>query len=241
MADYNNQASHGIPQQYPTTIDFRQRPVPNVPEPAANKPTEAEFYLQDSRGVVLPNHAFLKTHFFREGRLTEEQALFILEHTTEVLRREPNLVDVQSPVTICGDIHGQYYDLMKLFEVGGSIIDNNYLFLGDYVDRGCFGIECLLYLYTLKLWYPEKLVLLRGNHECRHLTEYFTFKRECLHKYSPRVYEACIQSFCALPITALVDGRFFCVHGGISPLLLHLSDLNTVRLFVTLPFTLLTG
>ncbi|KAJ6629337.1 Metallo-dependent phosphatase-like protein, partial [Mycena sp. CBHHK59/15] len=211
--------------------NMRDRPIKSVPQPATHRLSDAEFFAADEFGAQKPNVRVLRDHFFREGRLTEEHALYILEHTTHLLSAEPNLVDVQGPVTICGDIHGQYYDLMKLFDVGGPLTDNAYLFLGDYVDRGCFGIECLLYLYTLKLWFPRKFTLLRGNHECQHLTEYFTFKRECLHKYSPRVYEACLQSFRALPVAALVDGRFFCVHGGLSPELVLLSDLQAMNRF----------
>ncbi|KAJ7595549.1 serine/threonine-protein phosphatase 2B catalytic subunit [Mycena floridula] len=236
MAERFQQSSSSLNERPPgnvsqsMAVDFTERPIKSVPEPAYNKPTDEEFFVNDA-GTYKPNPIFLKQHFFREGRLTESQALFILDQVTTILTREENMVHVTSPVTICGDIHGQYYDLMKLFEVGGSLENNCYLFLGDYVDRGNFGIECLLYLYTLKIMYPKQFVLLRGNHECRHLTEYFTFKRECLHKYTPAVYEACIKSFCALPISALVDHRFFCVHGGISPELVTLNDLAALDRF----------
>ncbi|KAH9896538.1 Metallo-dependent phosphatase [Cubamyces lactineus] len=214
------------------TRNLQERQAPHVPPPATHIPTDDEFYAFDPHtGRHRPNVDYLKNHFFREGRISHHHALFILEQATDLMSREPNLLAVSGPVTVCGDIHGQYYDLMKIFEIGGSFEENNYLFLGDYVDRGCFGIECLLYLYALKLCYPNRLFLLRGNHECRHLTEYFTFKRECLHKYSAEVYDACIRSFQALPVTALVDGKFFCVHGGISPELDTLQDLERMNRF----------
>ncbi|TCD65371.1 hypothetical protein EIP91_002735 [Steccherinum ochraceum] len=210
---------------------IRERQVQSIPPPYPRPPPDDDFYVSEGDGEAKPNIHMLRDHFLHEGRLTEEQALFILEKTTDMMSREPNMLRIAGPVTVCGDIHGQYYDLMKILDVGGDFASNNYLFLGDYVDRGCFGIECLLYLYSLKLWYPNTMSLLRGNHECKHLTEYFTFKRECLHKYSTQVYEACLRSFEALPLTALIDGKFFCVHGGISPDLVTLRDLESVNRF----------
>lgn len=175
----------------------------------------------------LPNHLFIRDHFKQEGRLSIGQALKIIINATKLLASEPNLLNVPAPVTVCGDIHGQYFDLLKLFEVGGDPATTPYLFLGDYVDRGSFSFECLIYLYSLKLNFPNHFWLLRGNHECRHLTSYFTFKNEMLHKYNITVYDECCNSFNALPLAALMNDQYFCVHGGISPELKSPQDVNT--------------
>ncbi|XP_010542942.1 PREDICTED: serine/threonine-protein phosphatase PP1 isozyme 7-like isoform X2 [Tarenaya hassleriana] len=147
----------------------------------------------------------------------------------DIFLRQPNLLELEAPVKICGDIHGQYSDLLRLFEYGGYPPRSNYLFLGDYVDRGKQSIETICLLLAYKIKYPENFFLLRGNHECASINRIYGFYDECKRRLSVKIWRIFADCFNCFPVAALIDNRILCMHGGLSPDLCSLRQIRDIR------------
>lgn len=160
--------------------------------------------------------------------LPERELRRICEKVKELLIEESNVQPVSAPVTICGDIHGQFFDLLELFKIGGEIPGTNYIFIGDFVDRGYNSVETFELLMCYKIKYPSHITLLRGNHESRQITIVYGFLDEIMKKYgNSNPWNYCMEVFDLLPIGATVNGEIFCVHGGLSP---EIKTIDQIRL-----------
>ena len=121
--------------------------------------------------------------------LTAEEINFLIDESASVIGNQPALLELEAPISICGDVHGQYHDLLRLFDHCGYPPDQNYLFLGDYVDRGKTGLEVICLLLAYKIKHPETFHLLRGNHECASINRIYGFYDECKRRYSIKLWK----------------------------------------------------
>lgn len=173
---------------------------------------------------------------YRRELLPEITIEALCSKIKELLIKESNVVHLQSPVTVVGDIHGQFYDLLEIFRIGGYCPDTNYLFLGDYVDRGLFSVETITLLICLKLRYPTRIYLIRGNHESRGITQSYGFYTECVRKYnSANVWTYLTDLFDFLTLSVVIDNSIFCVHGGLSPTIHSIDQIKIVDRFREIP------
>jgi len=169
------------------------------------------------------------SHLLQCKHLPERQIKALCARVRDILLEESNVQPVSSPVTVCGDIHGQFWDVHELLRQGGMVPETSYIFMGDFVDRGYYSLETFSLLMALKARYPDKVTLLRGNHESRQITQVYGFYDECQTKYgNSSVWKACCQVFDHLNLAAVIDGQILCVHGGLSPDIRTLDQIRVI-------------
>ena len=162
--------------------------------------------------------------------LKEDEIKFLIDKSLQIIKEQKMLVELEAPLHVCGDIHGQYYDLLllRIFEHCGYPGDYNYLFLGDYVDRGKQSLETVCLLLCYKIKYPTKVTLLRGNHESSVTNRIYGFYDECKRRYNVRIWRSFTDLFNFLPVAALIDEKILCMHGGLSPELKNLQNIENI-------------
>ena len=160
--------------------------------------------------------------------LKEEEMKYLIDKSMIIFKEQKMLIELEAPLRVCGDIHGQYYDLLRIFEHCGFPGEFNYLFLGDYVDRGKQSLETICLLLAYKIKYPLKVHLLRGNHESSVTNRIYGFYDECKRRYNVRLWRNFTELFNYLPVAALIDEKILCMHGGLSPDLRNLSSISEI-------------
>jgi serine/threonine-protein phosphatase PP1 catalytic subunit len=165
----------------------------------------------------------------KQVNLQEADIRALCIKSRDIFISQPVLLEVEAPIKIVGDIHGQYFDLLRLFEYGGFPPEANYLFLGDYVDRGKQSLETICLLLAYKIKYPENFFILRGNHECASINRIYGFYDECKRRYSIKLWKTFTDCFNCLPIAAIIDEKIFCTHGGLSPELKSLDQIREIE------------
>ena len=169
--------------------------------------------------------------------LKDEEIRFLIDKSQSITRAQKMLVELEAPLHVCGDIHGQYYDLLRIFEHCGYPGEYNYLFLGDYVDRGKQSLETICLLLCYKIKYPDKVTLLRGNHESSVTNRIYGFYDECKRRYNVKLWKSFTELFNFLPVAALIDDKILCMHGGLSPDLKSINNITEIQRPTDIPDT----
>jgi len=167
----------------------------------------------------------------RSVGLKNGEIIKLCVYAREIFLNQPVLIELnpKPSLVIAGDVHGQYSDLLRIFDTMGHPPKTNYLFMGDYVDRGKKSLETILLLLAYKVKYPENFFLLRGNHECASINRVYGFYDECKRRANLKVWKTFTDLFNCLPVAAVVAGKIFCVHGGLSPSLNTMEDILKIK------------
>ena len=179
----------------------------------------------------------LMNNYRNQIALHKKYAVIIIQRTRELLTSLKSLIRIDIPqnveINVCGDVHGQYYDMLNIFQLNGNPnTENPYLFNGDFVDRGSFSVEVILTLFAWKLCYPQHFHLIRGNHETRNMNKMYGFEGEVKHKYDMDVMELFSETFCALPLCGILNNKVMVVHGGLfTQDAVTLSDIENIDRF----------
>jgi serine/threonine-protein phosphatase PP1 catalytic subunit len=167
--------------------------------------------------------------------LSEFEVIQLCLSVRQIFLQQPMLLELCVPLNICGDLHGQFGELCKIFQIGGHPNAERYLFLGDYVDRGDKQLETICLMFAYKIAFPQTFHMLRGNHECREVCSQYGFLDECMRVFSANIFELFISCFDVMPVAAIVERKMFCVHGGISPELTSMDQIKNLPRPSTIP------